>query len=74
MTKVVLAAWALIQFVGCASTARQSESLLRSLPDIPLVYQITNVPFVDQAAGYCGPATLTMVMRHHGLAVAVDDI
>lgn len=59
---------------GCATTAWQTESLLASPGNLLSSHLIENVEFVDQSAGYCGPATLTMALRWAGKAVTVAEI
>lgn len=55
---------------GCASSTVQVDSLLKannsSLLNVPRVVEIPNVPFINQEAGHCGPATLTMSMKAVG--------
>lgn len=54
-------------FSGCASSAVQTESLLQNPPvELPVRAETAPVPFVAQSEAYCGPATLTMVLRHYG--------
>ncbi len=61
--------------MGCATTAHQTEALLASPPqDLPYRTEIPDVPFVNQSAGHCGPATLTMVMNWNGKMISVDDL
>jgi hypothetical protein len=60
---------------ACATTAHQSDALLKSLPsDITLKSEVKNVPFFNQAIGHCGPATLAMVMNWQGLAVSPEEL
>ena len=51
---------------GCATRAVQSEALLKNPGLLPEKSLIQNVEFIDQSAGYCGPATLTMALRWAG--------
>lgn len=60
--------------VGCVTPARQTEALLASPGNLPVKHLIENVEFIDQSAGYCGPATLTMALRWAGKAVTVAEI
>ena len=60
--------------VCCVTPARQTETLLASPGKLPSTYLIENVEFIDQSAGYCGPATLTMALRWAGKAVTVAEI
>lgn len=59
---------------GCATPAKQTQALLRDPQGLPTQKQIDNVPFIDQPAGYCGPATLTMVLRWAGQQAVLDEI
>ena len=64
-----------LALVGCATPSRQTENLLRAPPqDIPVAVQLDHVPFVAQAEGYCGPATLTMAMQAAGQNVSVEQL
>jgi len=74
MKRFVIIVWAAAQLAGCATPARQSETLLRSPPEIVRVQSLSHVPFVEQQEGYCGPATLTMAMLAAGRDVSVDEI
>ena len=60
--------------VGCVTKAVQTEALLQQPLLIPQSKRISNVPFINQAVGHCGPATLTMAMQWTGLAVDVNQI
>lgn len=61
-------------FLGCATPAKQTETLLLTPGDLPVYHEIQDVTFVDQTAGYCGPATLTMAMRWAGQVISVDEV
>ncbi len=63
-----------VGMVGCASTSRQTREILRSAPDIPRQAQVAGVPFINQSAGYCGPATLAMAMRFAGAQTDMDRL
>lgn len=52
----------------------QTEALLAQPLTVPQSRKINNVPFIDQAVGHCGPATLTMAMQWAGLQVEVNQI
>ncbi|WP_413289192.1 PA2778 family cysteine peptidase [Bdellovibrio sp. HCB337] len=60
--------------VGCASATPQTESLLVNARDLPKATAIEGVPFVEQAANHCGPATLTMAMNWAGKNVTVEEV
>ena len=60
---------------GCASRAHQTERVLQTPPlGLPLQAEIPDVPFVNQSAGHCGPATLAMAMNWAGHGVTVDQL
>lgn len=59
---------------GCVTRAVQTEALLSESHHLPSVALIKNIPFIDQAVGYCGPATLTMAMQHAGQDVKIEEI
>lgn len=69
----LFAVFAFLQ-IGCASIGHQTRALLKAPPDIPTASQIENVPFIEQAAGHCGPATLTMVMHWAKAPVTLEQI
>lgn len=60
---------------GCASSTKQTDILLkertRSMKDSA---RVEKVPFINQAIGQCGPATLTMAMNWAGKPVTVEEI
>ena len=58
---------------GCV-TAPQTRALMQRRPDVLEKVEIPNVPFIDQSAGECGPATLAMAMNWAGHPVTVDQI
>jgi hypothetical protein len=66
---------ALAGLTGCASATVQTDALLQqtaSAPPPPV--QISGVPFVEQSAGHCGPATLTMALRYAGKSLTVEEV
>ncbi len=75
--KLVVSAIALaiaLTSVGCATRAVQTEALISGPQAIPGSYKIEKVPFINQTAGHCGPATLTMAMRFAGQDVSFEEI
>ena len=67
--------FAVLWLSACATVGRQSRAVLRARPsDIPPGARIEGVPFVRQSAGYCGPATLTMAMRHAGSNATIEQV
>ncbi len=59
---------------GCASSTPQTDSLFIDPPPVPRRFQITNVPFINQESGQCGPASLAMIMRWSGKMISVEEI
>lgn len=60
---------------GCASATFQTDQLLKSPShEFPTASHVAHVPFIDQAEGQCGPATLTMAMNFVGKNISVEDI
>lgn len=61
--------------LGCATSARQTEALLKAPPSgLPEFHEIHHVNFIDQGAAFCGPASLTMAMAWAGEPVKVEEI
>lgn len=60
--------------VGCASATPQSDRLLSQTLAVPTEKKIEDVPFVEQSAHYCGPATLTMALQWAGRSMTVDEV
>lgn len=63
---------------GCASSTVQVDRALspdgQRLLDVPRSFEISNVPFIEQEVGHCGPATLTMSMQAVGVAADLSTI
>ncbi len=72
--KAALSAFAALALVGCATSARQTEAFLKKPHTLPPEHVIEGVPFVEQSAGHCGPATLTMAMNWAGKRASVDEV
>lgn len=55
-----------LSLIACASATPQADALLSTHSSFPrghqIAHQIAQVPFIEQKAGYCGPATLAMAM------------
>lgn len=64
----------LLTGVACATPARQTEALLAAPPVAQSEKRIENVPFIEQSAGHCGPATLAMAMNWAGKNITVDEL
>ena len=56
----------LILTAGCAAKTVQVDRLLRTPLPISEQQEIAGVPFIEQSAGHCGPATLAMTMAWAG--------
>ena len=72
--KFFILAGLLAAMMGCATGATQSRDLLLAPGSLPYYHSIENVPFVNQAAGHCGPASLSMVMKHSGAEVSPERL
>lgn len=66
---------------GCASRAVQTEAILAQArtqdqaQTLPPRSEVQGVPFFEQKTGYCGPATLAMVLSWAGPdPVSIDEI
>jgi predicted double-glycine peptidase len=60
--------------LACASTTPQTDALDKTLLGLPEVANVSSVPFVEQAANECGPASLAMVLQWLGQPVTVEDL
>jgi hypothetical protein len=63
-----------LALAGCATTAPQATDILKTPDSRAKSAFVSGVPFIEQKAGHCGPATLTMAMRWAGHDVSVDEI
>lgn len=63
-----------LALAGCVTPAKQTEALLREPLALPKAHLIENVPFIEQSAGYCGPATLAMALGWTGKNISLDEI
>lgn len=73
MRKLVLSILALT-LMACASATPQADAVLSAPTMFPRAHQIAAVPFVNQTAGYCGPATLAMAMGALGRNVTPETL
>jgi len=75
MLKIIFVSLALLVVSGCVTKAVQTEDFLKN-PSVNVapLNQITSVPFIDQSAGQCGPATLTMAMNWAGRMITVEEL
>ncbi len=59
---------------ACASSTPQTDQLLAHAPTLPQKVVIPDVPFVEQKAGFCGPATLAMALQWSGESVTMEEL
>ncbi len=64
----------ILGLVGCVSSAPQTEALLLEKTNLPKSFLVANVPFIQQNANYCGPATLAMALNWAGKNIKIDEI
>lgn len=74
MKKVSLLSILIFLVSGCVTPAKQTEVILSAPGSLPAFHEIKQVTFIDQTAGYCGPAALTMAMRWAGQKVTLDEV
>ena len=60
-------------FISCSTTTPQTDKLMRS-KSFPKKAKIENVPFTQQDANHCGPATLKMVLDFKGKEVDLKEL
>lgn len=63
-----------LAFIGCASSSPQTDAYLLKNHLISKSYQIENMPFIEQSAGYCGPATLAMALQFSGKNISEQEV
>ncbi len=60
---------------ACVSATKQADQILMNSGQLPRQAQIENIVFIDQSAGFCGPATLAMAMNWAGASsISVDEL
>ena len=64
----------LLVLEGCVSKAKQTDLWFASSHDIKSEHQVPQVPFIEQSAGHCGPATMAMAMQWAGQPVNVETL
>jgi tetratricopeptide (TPR) repeat protein len=52
---------------ACATAPRQAKNILENPPRVSRSHSIDAVPFIEQQAAQCGPATMAMVLEHYGV-------
>ena len=70
----IFGALAIALLAGCATTAPQTKAVLATPPTVAKHVEIPNVPFIEQSAGHCGPATLAMAMEWAGHPIAAEEL
>jgi tetratricopeptide (TPR) repeat protein len=60
--------------VGCATRAVQTQALLSTPLAVAESHVINDVEFQKQTTNYCGPTTLAMAFRWHGLNISPKDL
>lgn len=62
-------------FCGCASTTKQTDALDNGTVRSNFKPSVQNkAPFIEQTAGHCGPATLTMAIQSAGQPADLNQI
>ena len=59
---------------SCASRPVQTENLIADVSYQGRQHEIAHVPFINQSANHCGPATLAMVFQYHNDPIEADQI
>ncbi|MES3038976.1 MAG: PA2778 family cysteine peptidase [Bdellovibrionota bacterium] len=59
---------------GCVSKTPQTDAFLKKPSNLPPAVTIEGVPFYNQKAGHCGPATLAMALNWAGKPISVDKL
>lgn len=72
--KLILGMFVVAALTGCATAAKQTEIFFKTSNQLPQKQLIEGVPFINQEAGQCGPATLTMAFNWAGHPVKVEDV
>lgn len=72
--RIFLGVCAISFLQSCALRAVQTDELRKNPPAIPASKTLSYVPFIEQSAGYCGPATLTMGLQAAGRLVTLAEI
>ena len=57
---------------ACATASKQALQILENPPKVARTRVIETVPFIEQQTAQCGPATLAMVLEHHGVKSDLD--
>lgn len=63
-----------LALTGCATSSPQTDVYLLKNPSISKSFKIENMPFIEQAVGYCGPATLAMALQFNGKNISEQDM
>lgn len=63
-----------LSLTACVSSTKQVDALARTHLDIPEKAEIAGVPFIEQKAGHCGPATLAMALEWAGKPGRLSEV
>ncbi len=72
--KALLLACLSLFLISCATSTRQTDALVKNHQGLPEKVKLTSVPFIEQKANHCGPASMAMVMRHAGQQVPLKKL
>jgi hypothetical protein len=72
MRFLLLSIWGAAWLTGCAAPTHQTRELLGA--EIPPAQLLTEVPFIAQGEGDCGPAALAMALGSVGYEVKVAEL
>jgi tetratricopeptide (TPR) repeat protein len=60
--------------ISACATSPQTRLLLDNPPDLPVVVELSAVPFFPQQQYHCGPAALAGIINYQGTEVVPDEI
>ena len=60
--------------VGCATSTRQTDGLVKNHTGLPSSSKLEDVPLIKQARNHCGPAAMAMMMKHAGKNVSLEEL
>lgn len=64
----------LLTAAGCSGLGPHAALTPAPLPALPLRHELTDTPFIQQDRYQCGPASLAMVLGHHGHPVTPAEL
>jgi tetratricopeptide (TPR) repeat protein len=74
LTKKFLALLVVILCQGCATKTPYTDKLASDFSGLPRASQIETIPFIQQEAYYCGPASLAMILESNKRPVHMDTL